>query len=402
MQEYQTIASKIPNCASLTPFLIELHPKTYNMSVTNIGASQVDKAQLKLAKRKRFEDVFPLLVEELTSYLASENMPADAIAWFKENLNYNTPHGKLNRGLSVVDTVEILLCTDNETQKISRELTEAEYLKAAILGWCIELLQAYFLVADDMMDASITRRGQPCWYRVPGIGNIAINDAFMLEAAIYFLLKKHFRSEPYYGMLLELFHDVTFQTELGQLIDLITAPEDSVDLSKFSLEKHHLIVVYKTAYYSFYLPVALAMRMAGVNDDSLYKKALDILLPMGEYFQVQDDYLDCYGTPEQIGKVGTDIFDNKCSWNINVALQNATPEQRQVLDQSYGRKDSEHEKKVKDIFNQPNIDIKGRFEKYEKESYEHINSLINALPETQGLRRDIFRSFLDKVYKRSK
>jgi len=30
---------------------------------------------------------------------------------------------------------------------------------------------------------------------------------------------------------------VTFQTELGQLIDLITAPEDSVDLSKFSLEK---------------------------------------------------------------------------------------------------------------------------------------------------------------------
>lgn len=30
---------------------------------------------------------------------------------------------------------------------------------------------------------------------------------------------------------------VTFQTELGQLIDLITAPEDHVDLSKFSLEK---------------------------------------------------------------------------------------------------------------------------------------------------------------------
>jgi farnesyl diphosphate synthase len=30
---------------------------------------------------------------------------------------------------------------------------------------------------------------------------------------------------------------VTFQTELGQLIDLITAPEDHVDLSKFSLNK---------------------------------------------------------------------------------------------------------------------------------------------------------------------
>lgn len=41
------------------------------------------------------------------------------------------------------------------------------------------------------------------------MGNIAINDAFMLEAAIYFLLKKHFRSEAYYVDLLELFHEVS-------------------------------------------------------------------------------------------------------------------------------------------------------------------------------------------------
>lgn len=33
------------------------------------------------------------------------------------------------------------------------------------VGWCIEWMQAYFLVADDIMDESITRRGQPCWYK---------------------------------------------------------------------------------------------------------------------------------------------------------------------------------------------------------------------------------------------
>ena len=30
----------------------------------------------------------------------------------------------------------------------------------------------------------------------------------MLEGAIYHLLKKHFRGEPYYVHLLELFHEV--------------------------------------------------------------------------------------------------------------------------------------------------------------------------------------------------
>jgi len=98
-------------------------------------------------------------------------------------------------------------------------------------------LQAYFLVADDIMDSSITRRSQPCWYRAPEVGMIAINDSFMLEAAIYHLLKVHFRGQSYYVDLLELFHETTYQTEMGQLIDLITAPEGEVDLGKFSLEK---------------------------------------------------------------------------------------------------------------------------------------------------------------------
>lgn len=80
---------------------------------------------------------------------------------------------------------------------------------------------------------------------------------------------------------------VTFQTELGQLLDLITAPEDEVDLSKFSLAKHSFIVIYKTAYYSFYLPVALAMHMAGIDSAEDLKQAHDVLIPLGEYFQIQ-------------------------------------------------------------------------------------------------------------------
>lgn len=348
----------------------------------------------KLAARERFLDVFEDLVEELKQILVSYNMPQEAIEWFVRSLNYNTPGGKLNRGLSVVDTFAIL---NNTT---SDKLNDIEYKKVAILGWAIELLQAYFLVADDMMDQSKTRRGQPCWYLVEGVNNIAINDSFMLEGAIYILLKKHFRQDPYYVDLLDLFHEVTFQTELGQLLDLITADEEIVDLDKFSLEKHSFIVIFKTAYYSFYLPVALAMYMSGINDEKDLKQVRDILIPLGEYFQIQDDYLDCFGTPEQIGKIGTDIKDNKCSWVINQALLIATPEQRQLLDDNYGKKDDESEQKCKDLFKQ--LGIEKIYHDYEESIVAKLRKQIDQIDESRGLKKDVLTAFLGKVYKRSK
>lgn len=50
-----------------------------------------------------------------------------------------------------------------------KPLSPPEFARAAVLGWCIEWLQAFFLVADDVMDDSVTRRGQPCWFRLPHV-----------------------------------------------------------------------------------------------------------------------------------------------------------------------------------------------------------------------------------------
>ena len=88
------------------------------------------------------------------------------------------------------------------------------------------------------MDSSVTRRGKPCWYRVPGVGNTAINDSFILESQIYRIVKHYFKDQhpAIYAGVLELMHETTMQTEVGQL-DLTTQPiEGPVNLDLFTLK----------------------------------------------------------------------------------------------------------------------------------------------------------------------
>ena len=146
------------------------------------------------------------------------------------------------------------------------------------------------------------------------------------------------------------------------------------------------------------------------TNTSPYTLALDILLPLGEYFQIQDDFLDYSADPEQLGKVGTDIIDNKCSWCINTALAVATPEQRKVLDENYGKKDGEKEDRVKALYEE--IGIPARYSKYEEAAYKRISEMISLIPEVDfkptsptepaTLRRLVFTTFLEKIYKRTK
>ncbi|XP_028281567.1 farnesyl pyrophosphate synthase isoform X2 [Parambassis ranga] len=337
-----------------------------------------------------FEAKFDELVAELTERDFTDPVLADALNRLREVLVYNAPGGKRNRGLSVIGSLRELLPPS--------ELTQDTVQRALLVGWCIELLQAFFLVADDIMDGSVTRRGQPCWYKRDGIGLDAINDSFLLEGSIYRLLRRHCRDQPYYVHLLELFVETSFQTELGQALDLMTAPPGQIDLSRFTVQRYKAIVKYKTAFYSFYLPVAAAMYMAGIDSEEEHSNAKHILLEMGEFFQIQDDYLDCYGDPAVTGKIGTDIQDNKCSWLVVTALEVMTPEQRAELEACYGRNDEASVEKVKALYN--TLQIPTLYHNYEDESYQRLQKLIAT--HAQNLPHAVFLNFAKKIYKRKK
>ncbi|CAK8999235.1 unnamed protein product [Durusdinium trenchii] len=308
--------------------------------------------------------------------------------------------GKMNRGLIVVETGVMLL------KHQGREVTNADLHRFAVLGWAVEYLQACMLMADDMMDGSVTRRGNPCWYRLPEVGLLNTNDFLMVEMYVYKIVKRHFGKEQIFPWLIDLLLETTFQTECGQLLDSICA---NCDLEELTTERWTLIVKYKTAFYSFYLPVALAMLVTGVRDHKAFDTAREALLLMGIYFQAhsaspgaaatalghrwdeledykgsiekaQDDYLDAFASPEVLGKVTSKLSpefhgcekilleldrceksvehveaaqDKKCSWLFAHAYhEQSTPEAKAYLDKHYGNCEvgSEEEEKIKDVY----------------------------------------------------
>lgn len=193
----------------------------------------------------------------------------------------------------------------------------------------------------------------------------------------------------------------TRKTAYGQSLDLLSNPPGrKPDFRSFSVERHAAIVKYKTAYYSFCLPVRLAMYMAGWSNPQAHSYSEQILAKMGHFFQIQDDYLDCFGDPKVIGKVGTDIEDGKCSWPIVVALQHASPEQRRILQDNYASHNTDAVARVKNIYAE--LGIQDIYHRYEDEAYREICELIKEVTRSAQLPANIFYGFLSKIHRRTK
>ncbi|XP_070532723.1 farnesyl pyrophosphate synthase-like [Ptychodera flava] len=284
---------------------------------------------------RRFYKSYTPLVEKLTMRSIENHDVSVAMERCKEILDYNVPSGKRVCGLNVVHAYKMMA---NPGQ-----LTEENLRLVRIVAWAVEIMQGFFQVADDIMDQSHTRRGKQCWYKRDDVGINAVNDVAYLEACIFEILKHYVRDQPYYIDVLEAFHETIYKTIVGQSMDMMMTTK-GIDL--MSEEKYHALVDYKTTYLTCYGVFNIAMCLAGIVDAESHANCRTILKQMGILCQIKNDYDDCFSTT----KKGTDIEQNKCSWLIVEALKLANPQQRQILEENYGKVEEENVARVKKVY----------------------------------------------------
>jgi farnesyl diphosphate synthase len=130
-----------------------------------------------------------------------------------------------------------------------------------------------------------------------------------------------------------------------------------------------------------------------------WKSVEDLSLEIGIYFQIQDDYLDCYGDESTIGKKGTDIQENKFSWLYLQAIKHSNKEQLNVLKEHYGKNNEESVMIIKKLYN--DLNLKSLYVDYENQTIMKIHDLKISLV-SLNFDSSIFDIFLKKLIKRVK
>jgi len=169
----------------------------------------------------------------------------------------------------------------------------------------LEIFHNFTLLHDDVMDEASVRRGRPCVH-VKWNANTAIlsGDQMMIEAykQLAQLPEKHLPN------VLALFNKMATEICEGQQYDVDFEQQNNV-----SIDQYMEMIRLKT---SVLLATALQIGAALSEASEIQQEALyNYGIALGLAFQIQDDYLDCYGDERTFGKaIGGDIKEGKKTW----------------------------------------------------------------------------------------
>lgn len=176
---------------------------------------------------------------------------------------------------------------------------------ALLWAHSVEVFHNFTLVHDDIMDNAPTRRGMPTVHEKWGIAEGILSGDNMLIAVYEGLLHSEYLQKM---QLLQLLSKTAREVCEGQQLDMDSAVKSQVTEADY-LEMIRL----KTA-------VLLGCSLQGGGmcagaSAAVQQLLYDFAIQLGLSFQLQDDWLDAFGNPEQTGKMaGGDIAEGKKTW----------------------------------------------------------------------------------------
>ncbi len=226
---------------------------------------------------------------------------------------------------------------DRETETVCR------------VAMCLEFVQSFLLIHDDVIDEDDTRRGgwtvhrhyadlhrERYRRRDPNhfgesmailCGDLALSLANEILGTLY--LETKVRSA-----LLNRMNRMIRLAIYGESLDVLSEVAEKV-----SEEEILLIGMLKTASYTVAGPLQMGAILGGAGSEDL-ERLSRYAIPLGNAFQVQDDILGLFGDAERLGKpVGSDIREGKRTFLILRALEKASSEQRDFLERMVGNRD---------------------------------------------------------------
>jgi geranylgeranyl diphosphate synthase type I len=217
----------------------------------------------------------------------------------------------------------------------------------AMRAFCaLELLQSYFLIHDDIMDRSDTRRGRPTVHReyseryrgrardVDHFGQamgILAGDAAGQQAIL--LLAQSGCSAEHTIRALARFGQITLEVCYGQALDMILCERPLGAVSEAEVLR---VAECKTARYSVELPLHLGAILAGADGPAL-EHLTAYATPAGIAFQLQDDLLGTFGDEARTGKsADSDLLEGKRTLLVLETWRRANSKQRGLLERVLG------------------------------------------------------------------
>lgn len=197
------------------------------------------------------------------------------------------------------------------------------------LAWssaaAIEHFHTAALIHDDIMDSSLTRRGEPCLHVTEGDA-LAINAGDLALSLVTGSVvgDETLSPECRLRVLAELV-DMTTRTIEGQALDIGWARDDRFDLT---VDDYLVMANHKTAYYSGAVPLAVGAIVGGGSEAEI--EALRAFgQATGLAFQIQDDVLNLVGKAEATKKdFRSDVTEGKRTLAAVHALQHSSRRER--------------------------------------------------------------------------